>query len=874
MKHLIYLHLFILLLPFNNQAQPTSLPWQTIKIHYNAAKNGIPNLYYDMYKDKKGYIWLGTDRGLLRFDGSKFKLYTTQDGLPDNEVLNLIEDNQGRIWIGTYHHNIVYTKNNIIYNNDNSVFVRKINKRSEKKSYLQPTRLNIDSSILFYYNGIDTIVEVKNDSCYLIPNPVYNFEATEGFFGFIKYTDATYGMITSKGILNFDRSGKTLRYDKFAIAQFGMARHPAQSIYYINGKLLDARLDTLTTFRDTERLNGKGYFIISYINGALKISRPSGLYAANGQSSYHAMKPTVAIEGTLNDSWVGTLGFGVYNELGDVYSRVQRFVPDAQVYQFTDQLLTTPQVVKMGRFKYIISKYRTDFLLNGYSEVALRDSTNKIVSVTCDHLKEQILVCGLKYAYRVKDNKALKIKSTKDLKRMIATGKGYLAMDTRSLLGLDTDFNIKASWARPNILNVLNVNDSLCLIVNKNFLELILFKDLQIVTKGIFKSNFISSPILSASLKDNELHLQTEHTAYKFLWNGVTSYPIRLDIDQLSINKKVFTEKSISLPYGKQYLADLNLSHIDYMYGDCQYEYRFCTDDEQAEWVTASKEQISLLLNNPGDYTLMIRARSSNNTLSNTITYHFSIPTPFWRHSLFLVGITAIVSGAVFYAFYCIQKKQKERQLRHKELELRFFQSELRSLNALMNPHFTFNALNSIQFLINDRQNELAQKYLSTFARLLRRNLHNLESECVSLEDELELIKGYLKLEQMRMKHNFHYSIYIEPDIKLSGIQIPPLLIQPLVENAVLHGIAKYTHQEGRIKITITSKGNSYCISVMDNGAEAPELNLQKSFGLKNIIQRIEQINSRYNKRYKLSVTPRYPDDQITWTRLDIILEG
>lgn len=870
MKYFLYLFLFSYI-PVGAGAQHAR--WQAITTHYNNANNGIPNVIYALHKDKKGYIWMGTKQGLLRYDGAHFKLFTTDHGLPDNEVFNIIEDNRERLWLVTYNANITYIKNNIIYNNENDTFIRQINTNNKNKTYLHATMLNADHSILFYHHPKGEIIEVKEDTSYSIAPPAYELDIAEIFWAFIKYQDGIYGMVTSRGIVNFNRSGQVLKRIQAPIDRYAMAHRFNQSIFFINRQLLNADLAPIPAFQSKQQFANNQYTIPCYVNGVLKIATPSGLYEANGQSSYNSRKPTAAIDGTLNDTWTGTMGFGVYNQLEDVFSCTKQFIPDSPYYMFPDHLLTTPKAVKMGNYRYTLAKYKVSLLTSKGSEVAFNDSTNKIISVTCDHKRGQLLVCGIKYTYRVKDHQAVRIKTARDFKRMIAINEGYLAMDNKELHYLDPAFSLKASWTRPNILNVLNINDSLCLVVNRNYLELILLKDHKLIPKGIFKSNFITTPTLSASLRNDELYVATEHTVYKFLWDGTTAYPIRLDEDLLKINKEVITGKDITLAYGTHHLVDLSLSHIDHIYGDSQYEYILYTDGkQQPDWITTSKEQITLLLNNPGKYTLMIRARSSNNTLSNTVTYHFSIPKPFWLHSLFLVGITLALSGIIFYTIYHIQKKKKERLLNAKEIELRFFQSELRSLNALMNPHFTFNALNSIQFLINDQQNESAQKYLGTFAGLLRRNLHNLQNEFISLEEEIELIQSYLKLEQMRMKDNFSYSIHYDQEIDLSGILIPPLLIQPLVENAVIHGVCQYTNKEGIIKITITSNGTGYCISVMDNGAETPELNLHKSFGLKNITERIN--NSRYHKKYALSITERYLSDGITWTRLDIILEG
>ncbi len=868
MKYFLFL---LCCLPLWGRAQPAS--WQALKIPYNKANNGIPNTIYDLHKDKKGYIWMGTPEGLVRYDGARFKLYTTDDGLPDNEVFSIMEDNQERLWLVTYNAHISYLKNNMIYNNEHAPFIRQINIKNQNKTYLHATMLNADGSILFYHHPKDSIIEIKGTCSKSIAAPAQELDIGEIFWGYMKYPDGTYGRVSSKGIVRFNGSGQVLQRTRLNIGRWGIADQSGQEVYLIDGKLMNADLRPIP-FRNQPQFINDHYTIPCYVNGRLKIATPAGLYEADGKTTYSFMKPTAAIDGALNDTWTGTLGFGVYNQPEDIFSCTREFTPDTPYYTLPDYMLSPSKSIKMGHFRYVLAKYQISLWNKDRRDVFFNDSTNKIISVTCDYRNRQLLVCGLKYTYLVKDNQAIKIEQAKALKRMVAIDTGYLAMTLKELHYLGPDLRVKASWSRPNLLNLLNVNDSLCLIVNRNYLELVLIKDQKLSLKGIFKSNFISGPILSASFRDNELYVQTGNTAYKFLWKGITAYPIRLDADLLKINKNVVTGNDIRLAYGPYHLVDLALSHVDHIYGDCQYEYLLYTgEDRDTGWISSSKAQITLLLNNPGSYTLLIRAKSSNDTYSNTLKYHFTIPMPFWLHPIFLVGITIAGSTAVFFMIYRILKRKKERLLKKKELELRFFQSELRSLNALMNPHFTFNALNSIQFLINDQQNEAAQKYLGTFSGLLRRNLYNLQNEFISLEDEIALIQSYLKLEQMRLKDHFTYTIQCEAGVDLSDILVPPLLIQPLVENAIVHGVAQYRDRQGIIKIIISSKGNSYGIAVMDNGAARPELNLEKSFGLKNIAARLARINSRYPKKYRLSIAERYQAEGITWTRLEIILD-
>lgn len=193
--------------------------------------------------------------------------------------------------------------------------------------------------------------------------------------------------------------------------------------------------------------------------------------------------------------------------------------------------------------------------------------------------------------------------------------------------------------------------------------------------------------------------------------------------------------------------------------------------------------------------------------------------------------LTSIVVFLVYRAR--IAGLRKKNLLKNKIKDL-----EIKAIRSQMNPHFMFNALNSIQALINSQQYEEANVYLEKFSLLMRRVLNNSEKSFVTLSDELDAITLYCELEQLRF--DFKFEIEVAPEVNTQLTEIPGMIIQPLVENSILHGLAQKGNA-GRLIIHISSDKGCLKIAVKDNGTGLKEnvADSNKSFGLKLVKERL-----------------------------------
>ncbi|WP_066757435.1 histidine kinase [Crocinitomix algicola] len=185
----------------------------------------------------------------------------------------------------------------------------------------------------------------------------------------------------------------------------------------------------------------------------------------------------------------------------------------------------------------------------------------------------------------------------------------------------------------------------------------------------------------------------------------------------------------------------------------------------------------------------------------------------------------------------------------------------LKSLRSQMNPHFIFNSLNSVNNYIATSNEKEANKYLSKFAKLMRLVLDYSEAEFISLEQEIELLKLYVELEYERFKDKFDYSFKVDEDILLSNYEIPPMIIQPFIENAIWHGL-RYKGQKGELLINFTNYNDWVEISIKDDGIgrkksqeiKTPSQRQHASSGMKNVEDRTKMIDKVFKKRINYEI--------------------
>ena len=285
--------------------------------------------------------------------------------------------------------------------------------------------------------------------------------------------------------------------------------------------------------------------------------------------------------------------------------------------------------------------------------------------------------------------------------------------------------------------------------------------------------------------------------------------------------------------------------------GKVRYKYRLSGIDQ--EWMHSDERQVQYTELSHGDYLFEVYAQNKDGVWSEQpATVSFTIAPPFWKTWWFLMIEAITVAIFIYLIIHWRVNYLRKKLVIAERFEKEKAQLELKALRAQMNPHFTFNTLNSIQSFITSREPEEAERYLAKFARLIRKILDHSQQPMILLSDELQLLELYLELERMRFDERFDYKIKIDERLNQEDTYLPGMLIQPYVENAIVHGLSS-KEGRGRIEISIERLKNQLKCVIFDNGigraaaAKSPMFpaSSHKSVGLSITNKRLELLNKK-----------------------------
>ncbi|CAN5917454.1 sensor histidine kinase [soil metagenome] len=282
-----------------------------------------------------------------------------------------------------------------------------------------------------------------------------------------------------------------------------------------------------------------------------------------------------------------------------------------------------------------------------------------------------------------------------------------------------------------------------------------------------------------------------------------------------------------------------------------QYAYRL--DGVDPDWVYSGTRRFAGYTNlAPGTYTFRVKATNHDGVWNEEgDSLQLLIYPPFWRTWWFIALCVLAAAGLMYGGFRYYGHRIKQEEAQKTAYNKRLAEMEMQALRAQMNPHFIFNSLNSINRFILKNEPDEASNYLSKFSKLIRLILQHSSSPTVTLERELEALELYLQLEAVRFEGRFTHEVRLGPEVEADYIEIPPLLLQPYVENAIWHGLM---HKEGRghLLLDLRLETNTLDCTIEDNGVgrkKAAELKSKtatrnKSMGMDITAHRLELLNA------------------------------
>ena len=701
----------------------------------------------DIYIDHQGNVLIGTlTNGIAQYNfGSKsFSWLTENEGLSNNHVRSIIQDNSGSFWFGTSGGGVcnyfgkqftTYDKGsglggNFIYSiyRDSKGVLWVGNSQKGVSSFDQSGFKNFNASNGFDDVKVKAIGEDKNGIIYL---------GTDGQ-GVFSYDGIEFKLVeglAKKHIRSIKKDGQGNIWIATAGSGLYLLKFTDGATQLINfttnDGLLNNRLTTLfidkkgRIWYGTEN-NGIGFIENEKVSSTI-ITDKDGLISNSIRS---------LVEDKNGFLWVGTAGAGI--------STFYLYKP-----------------------KIYIRNYN---LKNGLT------STN-IYLMTIDKRNNLIVgsETGLDYIYLSKSRRIISIKH-------YSKGDGFTGIET-CLNSVYNDKNGTIWFGTINGLSKYNPANS-----TKNRFEPITnITDIKLFYESISK---------------------TEYRHFMKDWNQV---------------------QILDLPYSQNHLSfdfnAINLSNPDGV------RYKWKLEGFDKNWSPGSTDH-SIVYSNlfPGDYTFLLIACNEDGVWNKKpIRIKINIATPFWLQgwviSLALILIIGCIRLMYKRQINRIKFKSAEEQ-RKLQMEKELVELEQKTLRLQMNPHFIFNALNSIQSLIGTGKEQEARYYLAKFSRLMRQILDNSRNAFISLEEEVSSLENYLMIEKFCNGDRFDYQINVADNIEQDFVKIPPMLLQPFVENAIKHGL-KYTEssiidpisgRRGLISIDFKEEGNVMVCSIMDNG--------------------------------------------------------
>ena len=355
----------------------------------------------------------------------------------------------------------------------------------------------------------------------------------------------------------------------------------------------------------------------------------------------------------------------------------------------------------------------------------------------------------------------------------------------------------------------LSSNGVNCVELNNKELKIRAFDDINSQVTGNLNDIFIDRDTAYLATDNGLFYFVPNRSLQRIKPPAVFITGLLHNHKQLRLEKKIFTFK----PNDQE--ITINYAAVDFKNKNISYRYKLKSTNN---WVETKNRRLALSSLPPGTYDFEISAKNQNSEWGPPAQIRLILMHRFYQTWWFITLV--VLAGA--YSIYKItvtvtkrnkNKEQEELLLKHKILML-----EQKALQAMMNPHFVFNVMNSIQHYINTNNTNSANKILSGFARLIRKNLEMCTQSYISLADEISYLELYLSLEQNRFGDKLKYEINLPDNIDRDETEIPSMLLQPYIENAIWHGIMP---QElgGKVTITIVKKdSDTLLIQIEDNG--------------------------------------------------------
>ncbi len=911
---------------------------QSVPLTHFTVADGLPsNKIYQVYRDSKGFLWFGTDKGAVRYNGLQFEHFTTADGLPDNEIFSFIEDKEQRLWIGSFSGDLCYYHNNRFYTAANAPFL----KLPARFPHVERITAEYDSSITILFTDRQEFINIRHQKIKVFY--LKKIEAAGNLVDIIqirKLSAYRYEVLYKSRRVQIDTAGNLCSVQPYKYNSIYSYSTTEQENYLLGEDGLysidEQLLRPIKKFRQVI-----GYTVAAADSHNFFLCSSNGLFINDSMHVLKGVQLTGICKDVTGNYWITSLSNGVYfladrfvqtNVLAGHYTgKINNARQDGSSVFFSTEhndyriehkaikpLPPIPRDEKVLWKSNSTAAAYPDFLVDSFGLATVPPACIQLMqkaAVTNIYCKDSFMYGITHYMIKCIDYRIEPISGRYALKALFSPRE---AENRIFCWGRDSHQHLWFSTANAVYKIVQGALQEQRLFRN-NPLRLFLFHNNYLIGYThknelmIYRENERQAALNTISAQDcvwdrfyvlDQEHvmistdnlyrvLTLKNTGYNIQTIERASIPLQADYlfsdgencyffkngSILSFKKELLTEPSpppeilftsmvagdknyavrpkITLQYKDANNIHLTFKSLSFAGKYLTYLYSISNGGED-HWYEIKGDVLNIAAPGSGTYLIKIKARSRSSPYSAPATLQLTILRPYWTLWWFVLMIILIAGSLLWYAVRrIIRHKLGKRIVEHKR-EIKYRQSEFKALNALMNPHFIFNSLNNIRGLITRNDNQAAERYLLIFSKLVRQNMHNISQELISLQRELDLVLNYLKLEQPRFKNHISYTISISDKVETDDIMIPPLIIQPLVENAIRHGLLPRASPESKVIIRVYEADEVVHIEVEDNGVglhhTANGEPLHESFGLSNLEQRIAHMRLMYRKEITFSI--------------------
>lgn len=915
---------------------------------------------YNIIQDSKGYIWISTDNGLVKYSKYNKKVFDKQNGLEEQSVYYIAEKKSGEIELLTSTNRYLLVRNDTIIENNISNKIKDVLKRKSRKftfnlGYLINRKSNGDvilntqqrtflipssnKSIIDltekneYKSSAYIVIDKNNKEDYFIKN---NFSIKETTDNGVKSREIELEVVAEKvrkkisiqlpqntlldwrtRICNFNGYTFIILHDKlikinsalnieiipFPSVITSIYNHPQHGLWIGTTSFGVYHFPDIANLKQYNRaLNGLtvSSIIIDHEGGAWCATTEKGIYYSKNYNILHY--PEVK-ELNKKPSFIKTIGDEIFtsaeidklirlkeNKISSTKLFITGNADVTDIIQFKSMYyLSTKAYVCLLNEKYEIEKpLITPFKSNRNISVYQLDSSattlyalgiGLVLKVSNDSLiqigsplksrakcfkviNDSIIFVGCVdglYKMNILNNSLTKIDGiSTSVTKVIKSSTGHLFLTTKGE-GLFKLVNDVAKHI-PLDGNTSKLNDIIedhpkhfWIASNEGLLSYEADKETN-YSKLINTSNgVISNNIGAITISNNYLFASTPDGIFTIPINAklFNDIPPKIEYQKLLVNNMAINDfaNPITLKYDQNNISVL-LDQLTFREGGKEGVLYKLEGSNKSEYKLIKNAFVTFENLPPDDYELTIYAINNDGIKSTEpLIIKFTIKPPFWKTLWFIAASTILILSAIILIVIRIILNIKKKESEKIKVEKLISDFQLKAIQAQMNPHFIFNAINSIQNYVLNKKEDEAYDYLAKFSKLVRMVLNNSRERELSLQTEIDTLNLYIELEQLRFDNSFNYKLNVSEEINLYEIEIPTMILQPYVENAIWHGLMNLKEErKGELKINIRADGDLLLISIEDNGvgraqsSEFKKESIHHSVGMQLIEERLELI--------------------------------